>query len=106
MMRSPESGRLGVSVVVPAFNEEAVLSECLSALIGQTIPVDEILVKQYRPRQVFRRFDPVSCLDSHPNQDRAFGCPGGVSHEYMVILTSTPAALMLVLELPRLGGPR
>ena len=38
------SGRLHVSVVVPAFNEEAVLSECLSGLIAQTIPADEILV--------------------------------------------------------------
>ncbi|RCV51957.1 glycosyltransferase family 2 protein [Marinitenerispora sediminis] len=33
-----------ISVIVPAFNEEAVIGRCLEALVGQTSPVDEILV--------------------------------------------------------------
>ena len=33
-----------ISVVVPAYNEEAVIDRCLNALVNQIVPVDEILV--------------------------------------------------------------
>ncbi|MFC7329852.1 glycosyltransferase [Marinactinospora rubrisoli] len=33
-----------ISVIVPAFNEEAVIGRCLEALVGQISPVDEVLV--------------------------------------------------------------
>ena len=33
-----------ISVVVPAYNEEAVIERCLNALVNQIVPVDEILV--------------------------------------------------------------
>ncbi|TDQ50310.1 glycosyltransferase [Actinorugispora endophytica] len=33
-----------ISVVIPAFNEEAVIGRCLEALLNQTSPADEILV--------------------------------------------------------------
>ncbi|KUP97486.1 glycosyltransferase [Thermobifida cellulosilytica] len=33
-----------ISVVVPAYNEEAAIGHCLDALVNQIVPVDEILV--------------------------------------------------------------
>ncbi|MBX9390021.1 glycosyltransferase [Streptomonospora nanhaiensis] len=33
-----------ISVIVPAYNEEAVIGRCLEALVTQTVPADEIIV--------------------------------------------------------------
>ncbi|MEX5255228.1 glycosyltransferase family 2 protein [Kocuria arenosa] len=37
-------GGPGVGVVIPAFNEESVLSRCLQAVLDQTVPAEQIIV--------------------------------------------------------------
>ncbi|MGX5357127.1 glycosyltransferase [Kocuria sp. KH4] len=44
-MSSPQHvGRPGVGVVIPAFNEEAVLRRCLQAVLDQTVAAQQIIV--------------------------------------------------------------
>ncbi|MDF2992698.1 MAG: glycosyltransferase [Microbacterium sp.] len=49
-----------VSIIVPAFNEKAVIARCLEAIVGQTVPAAEVLVVDNRStdgtREVVRRF--------------------------------------------------
>ncbi len=40
----PQAGVPSVTVVIPARNEEAIIADCLTALMGQTEPVEEIIV--------------------------------------------------------------
>lgn len=39
-----KSTDLSVSMVIPAYNEEAVITDCVEAVLNQTVPADEILV--------------------------------------------------------------
>jgi len=39
-----DTGRPTISVVIPAFNEERIIADCLDALAAQTDPVDEIVL--------------------------------------------------------------
>ncbi|MCJ1706785.1 glycosyltransferase family 2 protein [Microbacterium sp. VKM Ac-2923] len=43
-----------VSIVVPAFNEEAVIAQCLDAVIHQTVPAVEVLVVDNRSTDATR----------------------------------------------------
>ncbi|KTS91730.1 glycosyl transferase [Microbacterium testaceum] len=49
-----------VSIIVPAFNEEAVIAQCLEAIVRQTVPATEVLVVDNRStdgtRAVVERF--------------------------------------------------
>ncbi|WP_415857392.1 glycosyltransferase [Sinomonas sp. G460-2] len=38
------TGRLGVSIVIPAYNEESVIRQCVTAAIYQSVPALEIIV--------------------------------------------------------------
>ena len=51
-----------ISVLIPAHNEGAVLHECLAAIRGQTIPVDQIVVVA------------DACTDNTVEVARSFGC--------------------------------
>jgi glycosyltransferase involved in cell wall biosynthesis len=35
---------LRVSVVIPVYNEEGMIRECLDAILGQTVAADEVIV--------------------------------------------------------------
>ncbi len=49
-----------ISVVIPAYNEEKLIGQCLQSLLNQTVPPDEIIVVDNnstdRMRQIVRRF--------------------------------------------------
>ena len=34
----------GVSVIVPAYNRKATLGRCLDSVLGQTMPIEEVIV--------------------------------------------------------------
>lgn len=66
--------RTTVSVIIPAFNSERTLRECLAAVLAQTRPPDEIIVvddaSTDATRQIAREF-PVVLLESPVNQGPA-----------------------------------
>ena len=43
-----DQGRPSVSIVIPAYNEESVIRQCLIAAIYQSVPADEIIVVDNR----------------------------------------------------------
>lgn len=58
--------KLTVSVVIPAYNEEAYLGQCLDSLLAQTVPPDEIIVVDNNSRDatgnIARQFKGVKVI--------------------------------------------
>lgn len=89
---------LTLSIVIPVYNEENYIGQCLDAIASQTIKPDEVIVVDNNSTdstiEIARKYDFVSII-KEPRQHQAFAQAKGFNHAKSVIIGRIDADSLL-----------